>query len=342
MSAVATAIVGGAVIGGYMTSQATKSAAQTQADAAARAQGQLLASGERAADVYNPYASKGVQALNMLNYGLGDTSIQRAGAVRAPVSNVPAGYSLSPPDGLGGKYTTVMPSEGNQFVYNNTTGERMEVPVSVAAPTAPSDQITVPSDIGFDRGYFTRKFNNQDLNANLAPGYEFRLKQGVGANLQANNVSGGAVGGNALKSLQDYAQNFASGEYGTAFNQFQTQRGNIYSNLQNIANMGLTATTGQANAMIGTGTNIANVTSAAGNAQAASQIAQGNIYGNIANTAGNAAAYYSLNNMNQPLAGNGAYNNNYTAYNANATGGGSFAPTSGGSFNVAPGSYTVA
>jgi hypothetical protein len=334
MSAVATAIVGGAVIGGYMTSQATKSAAQTQADAAARAQGQLLASGERAADVYNPYASKGVQALNMLNYGFGDTSIQKAGAVRAPVSNVPAGYSLSPPDGLGGKYTTVMPSEGNQFVYNNTTGERMEVPVSVAAPTTPSDQITVPSDTGFDRGYFTRQFNNQDLNANLAPGYEFRLKQGVGANLQANNASGGAIGGNALRSLQDYAQNFASGEYGTAFNQFQAQRSNIYSNLQNIANMGLTATTGQANAMIGTGTNIANVTSAAGNAQAASQIAQGNIYGSVANTAGNAAAYYAMNNMNQPI--------NSTQAAMGGGGGGSFTPTSGSSFNVAPGAYTVA
>ena len=320
MSAVATAIVGGAVIGGYMTSQATKSAAQTQADAAARAQGQLLASGEKAVDFYNPYSSKGVQALNMLNYGLGDTSIQKAGAVRAPVSNVPAGYSLTPPpseDGMGRAYTTVMPSEGMTWAYNNQTGERIEVPKAVAAPTTPSDQITVPSDIGFDRGYFTRQFNNQDLNANLAPGYEFRLKQGVGANLQANNVSGGAVGGNALKSLQDYAQNFASGEYGTAFNQFQTQRGNIYSNLQNIANMGLTAATGQANATIGTGTNIANVTSAAGNAQAASQIAQGNIYGNVANTAGNAAAYYAMN-QNQPYQNMGIGGNNATGYTYNS------------------------
>jgi hypothetical protein len=333
---VAGAVVVGSVASGYLQGQAAKSAAQTQADAAARAQGQLLATGSAAADLYNPYASKGNQALNMLNYGLGDTSIQKAGAVRAPVSNVPAGYSLSPPDGLGGKYTTVMPSEGNQFVYNNTTGERMEVPVSVAAPTAPSDQTTVPSDTGFDRGYFTRQFNNQDLNANLAPGYEFRLKQGIGANLQANNVSGGAVGGNALKSLQDYAQNFASGEYGTAFNQFQAQRGNIYSNLQNIANMGLTATTGQANAMIGTGTNIANVTSAAGNAQAASQIAQGNAYSNAIGGVGNAAAYYGMNQNTGGIPLNSA-----NAWGGSA-GGGGFTPTSGGSFNVSPGSYTVA
>jgi hypothetical protein len=162
--------------------------------------------------------------------------------------------------------------------------------------------------------YFTQQFTNKDLNATLAPGYDFRLRQGQQANLMANNVSGGAVSGNALRSLQDYTQNFASGEYGTAFNQFQAQRSNIYSNLQNIANMGLTGTTGQANAMIGTGTNVASLTNAAGNAQAASQIAQGNIYGNVANTAGNAAAYYAMNQNQNPYQNMGISGNQNTGY----------------------------
>jgi hypothetical protein len=44
-----------------------------------------------------------------------------------------------------------MPSEGNTWAYNNTTGDRIQVPK--AAPTAAeSGQTTVPSDIGFDRG----------------------------------------------------------------------------------------------------------------------------------------------------------------------------------------------
>jgi hypothetical protein len=299
-----------------MASQGAKSAARTQADAAARAQGQLLETGQEAADLYGPYASKGVSALNMLNYGLGDTNIQRAGAGRAPVSNIPAGYSLTPPvpteGSLGQAYAAVQPKDGFQYAYG-PTGDRIEVPI--AAPTAPSDQITVPSDIGFDRGYFTRQFNNQDLNANLAPGYEFRLKQGTGANLQASNVTGGAVGGNALRSLQDYAQNFASGEYGSAFNQFQAQRTNIYNQLKSIADSGLTATTGQANAMIGTGTNVANITSGLGNAQAASQIAQGNIYGNTAQGIANAGSYYAMNqNQNQNYQKMGISGNQSTGY----------------------------
>jgi hypothetical protein len=246
MSGVATAIVVGSVAGAYIQGQSAKSAAQTQADAAARAQGQLLASGREAADVYNPYVNKGVTALNKM----------------------------------------------------------AEDP------------------------YFTQQFTNKDLNAALAPGYDFRLRQGQQANLMASNVAGGAVSGNALRSLQDYSQNFASGEYGTAFNQFQAQRSNIYSNLQSIANMGLTGSTGQANAIIGTGTNVASLTNAAGNAQAASQIAQGNIYGGVANTAGNAAAYYAMNNMNQPI--------NSSSVAGGASPGGSFTPTSGNSFAVSP------
>jgi len=210
---VAGAVVVGSVASGYLAGQGAKSAAKIQADAQARAQGQLLETGAAAADVYNPYVNKGVTALNKMS----------------------------------------------------------------------------------EDPYFTQQFTSQNLNANLAPGYDFRLRQGQQANLMANNATGGAVSGNALRSLQDYTQNFASGEYANAFNQFQTQRGNIFSNLKDIANFGLTGTTGQANAMIGTGTNIASLTAAGGNAQAASQIAQGNIYGNTAQGIANAGMYYGMN-----------------------------------------------
>jgi hypothetical protein len=72
----------------------------------------------------------------------------------------------------------------------------------------------------------------------------------------------------------------------------------------------------------------------AANATAASQIAQSNAYGNAANTLGNIGYGYAQQNMNQNLAGNSAYNNNYTSYDANATGGGNFTPTAGNSFTL--------
>jgi hypothetical protein len=199
---VAGAVVVGSVASGYLQGQAAKSAAQQQADAAARAQGQLIESGDKTVDLYAPYVAKGITALNKMS----------------------------------------------------------------------------------DDPYFTQQFSNKDLNATLAPGYDFRLKQGQQANMMANNATGGAVSGNALRSLQDYSQNFASGEYANAFNQFQTQRGNIFSNLNAIADYGMKGTTGQGNAIMGTGTNVASSMIAAGNAQAASTMAQGQIYGNMANS----------------------------------------------------------
>jgi len=214
MSGVATAIVASAVVGGTLSANAQKKAAQTQAAAGARAQDQLLAAGEEASQGYTPYIDQGKTAL---------------------------------------------------------------------------------SDINANKDYFTRQFSNKDLNDYLAPGYEFRLGQGQRANLQGSNATGGIIGGNAQKSLQDYTQNFASEEYGKAFNQFQAGRTNIYNQLADIAKMGLTAQQGSANALLGTGTNIASITSGVGNAQAASSIGQANAIGGAIQGAGNAAAYYAMN-----------------------------------------------
>jgi len=88
---------------------------------------------------------------------------------------------------------------------------------------------------GTGTGYLTKEFTNLDLNQYLAPNYAFQLGQGQNALRNQLNATGGLVGGNALQGLQDYTQNFAQNAYGNAFNQFQTQRGNIYNTLAGIA-----------------------------------------------------------------------------------------------------------
>jgi hypothetical protein len=243
---IAGAVVGSALIGGYMQSQAVKSAAQTQADAAARAQGQLLQTGQEAADLYNPYTSKGITALNKMS--------------------------------------------------------------------------TDP--------YFTHQFNNQDLNANLAPNYAFSLQQGQQAQNAASNATGGMVGGNAQKALQDYTQNYAQTAYQNAFSNYQGQRQNIYGNLGAIAGYGMTGTQGQANAMLGTGTNIANVGIGASNAVAGSQIAQGQIASNTIGGIANGAMYYGMNQA-PPIS--------TSSIQSGTSGGGGFTPAagSGASFTLA-------
>ena len=131
---------------------------------------------------------------------------------------------------------------------------------------------------------------NADLNANLAPNYAFQLQQGQNATNLANNATGGLIGGNALKGLQDYTQNYASGAYQNAltnyqnqqaqnFNQNQTQQTNIYNRLSGIAGIGQSAVTGLSNLSTGNATNIAQLGVGSANAQAAGTIGSANAIG---------------------------------------------------------------
>jgi hypothetical protein len=90
-------------------------------------------------------------------------------------------------------------------------------------------------------GYFQNQFNNQDLNAQLAPNYDFMLQQGQMANQRAANVGGGALSGNTLQGLNQYTQNYAQNAYQNAFNNYQTQRTGIYNSLAGIAGLGTSA-----------------------------------------------------------------------------------------------------
>ena len=210
---VAGAVAVGSVAGAVIQGNAAQKAAQTQADANARAQQQVLAAGQQASQQYTPYTDLGQSGVNALS------------------SNLP---------------------------------------------------------------YFQQQFNNQDLNAQLAPNYAFQLQQGQLATDQANNATGGMVGGNALKGLQDYTQNYAQGAYQNAFSNFNANQTNIYNRLSGIANIGLQGATGSANAQIGTGTNVAQLTQGIGQAQAAGQIGQANAYAGAANNIGNYALLSSL------------------------------------------------
>ena len=156
--------------------------------------------------------------------------------------------------------------------------------------------------------YLTNQFNNQDLNAQLAPNYAFQLQQGQGATNAANNATGGMMGGNALKGLQDYTQNYAQGAYQNAFNNYQSQQTNIYNRLAGIAGIGMQGATGSANAQLGTGSNIAQLTQGIGQAQAAGQMGQANAYAGGVNNLGNYALLSSLGKGSPtPVANQGGY-----------------------------------
>jgi len=156
------------------------------------------------------------------------------------------------------------------------------------------DENGKPIGGGTGQDYFTHQFNAQDFANNIDPGYQFRLQQGMAAAQNQANQSGGLLGGNAMRGIQDYAQGAASQEYGNAFNRYQTQRGNIFNTLASIAGLGQAAQ-GQANqAAQNFVNNQTALTTGAGAAQAAGKIGAANA---ISGGLQGAGSSYALSQM---------------------------------------------
>jgi hypothetical protein len=185
-------------------------------------------------------------------------------------------------------------------------------------------------------GYLTKQFDtykpftNQDLNANLAPNYDWQLKQGQQANQYANNATGGLVGGNAMKSLEDYTQNYAGNAYQNAlnnymtqqqagFNQNQTQRTNIYNTLASIAGFGQTANNTSANLSANTANALSSLGTGAAAANAAGTIGSTSAITGGINNLGNMG--YLGNLLNPSSSGsNNLYSNSVPSYFGNGAG----------------------
>lgn len=97
------------------------------------------------------------------------------------------------------------------------------------------------------------------------PSYQFRLNQGLDNVQSSAAAQGGLLSGSTLKALNNYAQDYASQEYGNAYNR-----------LSNIVGMGQNAAAGVGNAGMQTAQAMANNTMAGANAQAAGTIGAAN------------------------------------------------------------------
>ena len=134
----------------------------------------------------------------------------------------------------------------------------------------------------------------------LDPSMAFRMKLGTQATERLANIGGGAISGNTMRSLADYGQNLASTEYGSAFNRFQTERGNIYNTLANIAGMGQGAVNTGVNAGQGFAAGQTGLITGQAAANAAGTVGAANAYGGAASNIGNMAYLNTL--MNRPQA----------------------------------------
>jgi hypothetical protein len=142
--------------------------------------------------------------------------------------------------------------------------------------------------------FLTAQFGPDQFSQYLDPSMAFRQKIGTQATERLANVGGGAISGNTMRALTDYGQNLASTEYGNAFNRFQTERGNIYNTLANIAGMGQGAVNTGVNAGQNFAAQMTGLTTGSAAAQAAGQVGQANVIGGAATNLGNMAYLNSL------------------------------------------------
>ena len=130
---------------------------------------------------------------------------------------------------------------------------------------------------GFGYGSLTTPFTTQNWQQ-LSPQYNFTKQQGQQGVLNSDASQQGSLSGSAAKDLINYNQSAANQSFGQAFNQYQTQQGNIFSRLSGIAQLGqnAAANTGQQGTQLAgqqaqSATNI-------GTALGAGQIGQANAY----------------------------------------------------------------
>jgi len=173
---------------------------------------------------------------------------------------------------------------------------------NLAGPYTQYDAQGNPIGTAQGTGYFTNQMTPSDYANYMSPYYQFGLNQGLGQAGNIANATGGRIGGNALQGLNQYAQNYAQSGAQQAFQNYQSQRTNIYNTLAGIAGLGQQAQGTTANLAANTAQSQSNLGVGSAAAQAAGQIGQANAYtGGL----GNLASNYTLASLLNPQQSSG-------------------------------------
>jgi hypothetical protein len=170
-------------------------------------------------------------------------------------------------------------SKNPQLHYSrHGQGEGRQLPM--IQQNASTDQQGYAADnTGLPTGYLTQTFGPEQFRAGMDPGYQWRQQQGAQNVMNSAAAGSGSLSGPALRALMEAGQGMASQEFGSAFDRFQTQQGNIFQRLSSIAGLGQNAAAGVGNNAVATGNTIGGNITGAANAAAAGQIGQANAIG---------------------------------------------------------------
>ena len=290
MSAVATAIVGSAVVGAVAQSDASKSAARAS-ERASRAGIESLESGQAAArEQTQPFVDVGLSASSELASLLG---IQQPSPevlrLEGQLKDIDARISQGPPpepkrrggtagsllEGLEG----LVPGEP-EFDIAGLNAERAEIEAQLSA----AREAAQPTGQG-------RLDSIEEIN----PVLSFLRDEGF-QDIQESAAARGRLGaGGTLKDLARFNTQLGA----TIVPQLQQQR---FNQLFNLLGLGSNAASGQATQQLGTATNVAKLQGNIGQAQAQNAASQGQISSNLVNNLAGSFGAFQGGAFNQPSA----------------------------------------
>lgn len=114
---------------------------------------------------------------------------------------------------------------------------------------------------------------------NMEPGYNFRLGEGMKALERNAAARGGLISGSALKAAQRYGQDYASNEFGNAYNRMAGLASLGPSSAGVMNNLGTTYSTNAGNTMGNMGVNTGNALLSASAARSSAYTGAGNQFG---------------------------------------------------------------
>ena len=140
-----------------------------------------------------------------------------------------------------------------------------------------------------------------DVTQQNDPGWQFRMKEGLGAIQRAAAAKGTLLTGGAMKDLGAWAQDFASNEYDKVYNRalgeykdaygiFSNNQNNAFNRPYQLSQLGAQTADAQARSASAYGANSAENATGSANAQASGQAASGAAWGNAIRDIGGTAA----------------------------------------------------
>jgi hypothetical protein len=275
VSWIAVAVAGGSILGGLITSQGAQSAADTQAAAANNAAQIGLNEFNTITQQESPYMQGGYGALGALEYGLGVPS----------TANPAPSYGndmVTWQQGMGGQGRW----SGGVMGYDPSSGFKIGAGGGItqlipggtaAAPPSPAAQTGPGGSGAFGYGSLLAPFT-ADTFRQYSPAYQFQKQQGMQQVLNGDEGAVGSLSGAAQKDLISFNQSLADTAFSDAFNQYQTQQGNIYNRLASLAQLGQNAAANTGAQGANLAGQVAQSVTNAGTARAAGQIGSANAW----------------------------------------------------------------